>query len=87
MSVYRTIGPLFFCFFFCFFFRVRKHQEMPSYEHQANFLTTCMIQLHEAYVYYVSCRLKINLLAGVPGVFSRGSPVFANLLIGPSHMS
>ena len=27
------------------------------------------------------------LLAGVPGVFSRESPVFAHLLIGPSHMS
>ena len=27
------------------------------------------------------------LLAGVPGGFSRGSPVFAHLLIGPSHMS
>ena len=27
------------------------------------------------------------LLAGVPGVFSRGSPVFAHLLVCPSHMS
>ena len=27
------------------------------------------------------------LLAGVPGGFSRGSPVFAHLLIGLSHMS
>ena len=27
------------------------------------------------------------MLAGVPGGFSRGSPVFAHLLIGPSHMS
>ena len=27
------------------------------------------------------------LLAGVPGVFSRGPPVFASLLISPSHMS
>ena len=27
------------------------------------------------------------LLAGVPGGFSRGPPVFAYLLIGPSHMS
>ena len=27
------------------------------------------------------------LLAGVPGGFSRGPPVFAHLLIGPSHMS
>ena len=27
------------------------------------------------------------LLAGVSGGFSRGSPVFAPLLIGPSHMS
>ena len=26
------------------------------------------------------------LLAGVPGGFSRGSPVFAHILIGPSHM-
>ena len=26
------------------------------------------------------------LLAGVPGGFSRGSPVFAHLLIGLSHM-
>ena len=27
------------------------------------------------------------LLAGVSGGFYRGSPVFAHLLIGPSHMS
>ena len=27
------------------------------------------------------------LLEGVPGAFSRGSPVFAHLLIGRSHMS
>ena len=27
------------------------------------------------------------LLAGVPGGFSQGSPVFTHLLIGPSHMS
>ena len=27
------------------------------------------------------------LLPGVPVVFSRGSQVFADLLIGPSHMS
>ena len=28
-----------------------------------------------------------SLLAGVPGGFSRGSPVFAHLLIDSSHMS
>ena len=32
-------------------------------------------------------RDKTILLAGVPGGFSRGSPVFAHLLISPSHMS
>ena len=34
-----------------------------------------------------TCETSHVLLAGVPGGFSRGSPVFANLLIGPSHIS
>ena len=34
-----------------------------------------------------SCETGQVLLAGVPGGFSRGPPVFAHLLIGPSHMS
>ena len=34
-----------------------------------------------------TCETSQVLLAGVPGVFSRGSPVFAHLLFGPSHMS
>ena len=34
-----------------------------------------------------TCKTSQVLLAGVPGGFSRGSPVFAHLLIGPSHMS
>ena len=34
-----------------------------------------------------TCETSQVLLAGVPGGFSRGSPVFAHLLIGPSHMS
>ena len=34
-----------------------------------------------------TCETIQVLLAGVPGVFSRGPPVFAHLLIGPSHMS
>ena len=34
-----------------------------------------------------TCETRHVLLAGGPGVFSRGSPVFAHLLIGPSHMS
>ena len=34
-----------------------------------------------------TCETSQDLLAGVPGGFSRGSPVFAHLLIGPSHMS
>ena len=33
------------------------------------------------------CETSQVLLAGVPGGFYRGSPVFAHLLIGPSHMS
>ena len=33
-----------------------------------------------------TCETSQVLLAGVPGGFSRGSPVFAHLLIGP-HMS
>ena len=32
-----------------------------------------------------TCETSQVLLAGVPGGFSRGSPVFAHLLIGPSH--
>ena len=36
---------------------------------------------------YMTCETSQVLLAGVPGGFSRGSPVFAHLLIGPSHMS
>ena len=32
-----------------------------------------------------TCKTKQVLLAGVQGGFSRGSPVFAHLLIGPSH--
>ena len=31
--------------------------------------------------------LRIRKNAGVPGGFSRGAPVFAHLLIGPSHIS
>ena len=34
-----------------------------------------------------TCETSQLLLAGVPGVFSRESPVFAHLLNGPSHMS
>ena len=34
-----------------------------------------------------TCETSQVLLAGVPGGFSLGSPVFAYLLIGPSHMS
>ena len=34
-----------------------------------------------------TCETRQVLLVGVPGVFSRGPPVCANLLIGPSHMS
>ena len=34
-----------------------------------------------------TCETSQVLLAGVPGGFSRGSPVFAHLLIGPSRMS
>ena len=34
-----------------------------------------------------TCETRQVLLAGVPGVFSCVSPVFAHLLIGPSHMS
>ena len=34
-----------------------------------------------------TCETSQVLLAGVPGGFSRGSPVFADLMIGPSHMS
>ena len=34
-----------------------------------------------------TCDTNQVLLAGVPGGFSRGSPIFAHLLIGPSHMS
>ena len=33
------------------------------------------------------CETSQVLLAGCAGGFSRGSPVFAHLLIGPSHMS
>ena len=34
-----------------------------------------------------TCETSQVLLAGVPGGFSRGSLVFAHLLIGLSHMS
>ena len=34
-----------------------------------------------------TCETRQVLIAGVPGSFSRGSPVFAYILIGPSHMS
>ena len=34
-----------------------------------------------------TCETSLVLLAGVPGVFSRGSLVFTHLLISPSHMS
>ena len=34
-----------------------------------------------------TCETTQVLLAGVPAGFSRGSPVFTYLLIGPSHMS
>ena len=34
-----------------------------------------------------TCYSSQVLLAGVPSCFSRGSPVFAHLLIGLSHMS
>ena len=34
-----------------------------------------------------TCETSQVLLAGVPGGFSRGSPVLAHLLFGPSHMS
>ena len=34
-----------------------------------------------------TCETSLVLLVGVPGGFSRGSHVFAYLLIGPSHMS
>ena len=34
-----------------------------------------------------TCETSQVLLAGVPGVFSWGSPVFAHLLMSPSHMS
>ena len=33
-----------------------------------------------------TCETSQVLLAGVPGGFSQGSPVFPHLLIGPSHM-
>ena len=33
-----------------------------------------------------TCETSQVLLAGVLGGFSQGSPVFAHLLIGPSHM-
>ena len=34
-----------------------------------------------------TCETSQVLLVGVPGGFSWSSPVFAHLLIGPSHMS
>ena len=34
-----------------------------------------------------TCETSQVLLVGVPGGFSQGPPVFANLLIGPSHAS
>ena len=34
-----------------------------------------------------TCETIQVLIAGVPGVFSLGSSIFAHLLIGPSHMS
>ena len=34
-----------------------------------------------------TCETSQVLLAGLSGGFSRGSSVFAHLLIGPSHMS
>ena len=34
-----------------------------------------------------TCETSQVLLAGVPGGFSRGSPVFTHLLIDPFHMS
>ena len=34
-----------------------------------------------------TCETSQVLLAGMPGGFSGGPPVFAHLLIGPSHMS
>ena len=34
-----------------------------------------------------TCETSQVLLAGLLGGFSRGSPIFAHLLIGPSHMS
>ena len=34
-----------------------------------------------------TCQTSQVLLAGVSGGFSLGSPIFAHLLIGPSHMS
>ena len=37
--------------------------------------------------YLATCETCQVLLAGVPGGFSRGPPIFAHLLIGPSHMS
>ena len=46
---------------------------------------------HNSLIYSVTalatCETSQVLLAGVPGGFSRDSPVFAHLLIGPSHMS
>ena len=34
-----------------------------------------------------TCETSQVLLVGVPGGFPRGSPVFAHLLIYPSHLS
>ena len=34
-----------------------------------------------------TCETSQVLLAGMPGGFSLGSPIFAHLLIGSSHMS
>ena len=49
-----------------------------------NFTAVSGVELTPA---LATCESSQVLLAGVSGVFSRGSPVFAPLLIGPSHMS
>ena len=50
-------------------------------------MTSCHSTMPISKKYKSTCEISQVLLAGVPGVFSLGSPVFDHLLIGPSHMS
>ena len=44
----------------------------------------CGLELHTR---HMTCETSQVLFVGVPGVFSRGSPVLPHLLIGPSLLS